>query len=112
LAEHFDTVYGQSGRYCVIFISAAYVKKMWTRHERRTALARALTQLRKRVAASKNGKQRETLQRIEAIRRNPSVAYGLSFPRYEILPFVLYAAMKNEPKEGLKAGAGQPGQRV
>jgi hypothetical protein len=42
LAEHFDTVYGQSGRYCVIFISAAYVAKMWTRLERRTALARAL----------------------------------------------------------------------
>ena len=25
---------------------------------------------------------------------------------------LIYAAMKNEPKEGLKAGAGQPGQRV
>jgi hypothetical protein len=42
LAEYFGTIYGQSGRYCVIFISAAYVEKMWTRHERRTALARAL----------------------------------------------------------------------
>lgn len=42
LAEHFDLVYGQSGRYCVMFISAAYVEKMGTRHERRTALARAL----------------------------------------------------------------------
>ena len=42
LAEHFDMVYGASGRYCVIFISENYVKKMWTRHERRTALARAL----------------------------------------------------------------------
>lgn len=42
LAEHFDMIYGTSGRYCVIFISENYVKKMWTRHERRTALARAL----------------------------------------------------------------------
>ena len=42
LAEHFDMVYGTSARYCVIFISENYVKKMWTRHERRTALARAL----------------------------------------------------------------------
>ncbi len=42
LAEHFDMIYGTSGRYCVIFISKNYVKKMWTRHERRTALARAL----------------------------------------------------------------------
>lgn len=42
LAEHFDMIYSASGRYCVIFISKNYVKKMWTRHERRTALARAL----------------------------------------------------------------------
>lgn len=42
LAEHFDLVYGTSGRYCVLFVSESYVKKMWTRHERRTALARAL----------------------------------------------------------------------
>ncbi len=42
LAEHFDMIYGVSGRYCVIFVSKHYVKKMWTRQERRTALARAL----------------------------------------------------------------------
>ncbi|HEY4302738.1 MAG TPA: TIR domain-containing protein [Candidatus Didemnitutus sp.] len=42
LAEHFSMIYGQSGRYCVMFISSAYVKKMWTRHERRNALARAV----------------------------------------------------------------------
>ena len=42
LAEHFDMIYGTSARYCVIFISKNYVEKMWTRHERRTALARAL----------------------------------------------------------------------
>lgn len=42
LVEHFSTIYGQSGRYCVMFISAHYVESMWTRHERRTALERAL----------------------------------------------------------------------
>jgi hypothetical protein len=42
LAEHFSMIYGQSARYCVMFISAAYVKKMWTRHERRNALSRAV----------------------------------------------------------------------
>ncbi len=44
LAEHFDVVYRRSGRYCVVFISAAYKKKMWTRHERRSALSRAVTE--------------------------------------------------------------------
>jgi len=42
LAEHFDAVYRLSGQYCVMFISKHYVGKMWTRHERRAALARAL----------------------------------------------------------------------
>jgi hypothetical protein len=42
LAEHFDSVYRRSGKYCIIFISKYYADKMWTRHERRSALARAL----------------------------------------------------------------------
>jgi len=42
LAEHFDFIYRLSGQYCVIFISKHYAEKMWTRHERRSALARAL----------------------------------------------------------------------
>jgi hypothetical protein len=42
LAEHFELVYRRSGQYCVMFISKDYVKKMWTRHERRAAISRAL----------------------------------------------------------------------
>jgi TIR domain len=42
LAEHFDWVYRKASRYCVMFISDHYAKKPWTRHERRSALARAL----------------------------------------------------------------------
>lgn len=42
LAEHLDLVYRRSGDYCVVFISKHYAEKMWTRHERRSALARAL----------------------------------------------------------------------
>lgn len=44
LIEHFDRIYRVVSRYCVMFISAAYVAKEWTRHERRSALARALTE--------------------------------------------------------------------
>jgi len=44
LAEHFELLYRRSGKYCVIFISRAYVESMWTRLERRAALARALTE--------------------------------------------------------------------
>lgn len=42
LAEHLDMVYRSGARYCVMFISKAYGDKIWTNHERRSALARAL----------------------------------------------------------------------
>jgi hypothetical protein len=35
-------VYRSSARYCLIFISQFYAKKIWTNHERRSALVRAL----------------------------------------------------------------------
>jgi hypothetical protein len=44
LVEHFDHVYRSASRYCVMFISEAYAAKSWTRHERRSALARALVE--------------------------------------------------------------------
>jgi hypothetical protein len=42
LVEHLDSVYRKQGRYCIMFISKHYAKKIWTTHERRSAFARAL----------------------------------------------------------------------
>lgn len=42
LAEHLDKVYSGNARYCVMFISENYGKKVWTNHERKSALARAI----------------------------------------------------------------------
>lgn len=42
LVEVLDYVYRQGSRFCVMFISSDYAEKAWTRHERRSALARAL----------------------------------------------------------------------
>ncbi|MCG8461296.1 MAG: TIR domain-containing protein, partial [Holophagales bacterium] len=42
LVEHLDSVYRSRSRFCLMLISAAYAKKNWTTHERRSALARAL----------------------------------------------------------------------
>jgi hypothetical protein len=42
LAEHLDFVYRRASRYCILFISQAYAEKQWPRHERRSALARAI----------------------------------------------------------------------
>ena len=42
LPEHLDRVYRGSARYCVMFISKNYANKVWTAHERRSALAKAI----------------------------------------------------------------------
>jgi TIR domain len=42
LAEHLDHIYRKASRYCVLFVSEAYAAKPWARHERRSALARAI----------------------------------------------------------------------
>ena len=42
LAEHLDKVYRGRARYCVMFISKNYANKVWTNHERRSALAKAI----------------------------------------------------------------------
>ncbi len=44
LAEHLDLIYRLSARYCVLFISEHYVRKNWTIHERRSAVARAMVE--------------------------------------------------------------------
>jgi len=44
LVEYFDQVYRVKSRFAIIFISRHYADKMWPRHERRSALARALEQ--------------------------------------------------------------------
>lgn len=42
LGIHFDYVYRKGARYCVIFISGNYKKKIWTNHKIKTAIARAI----------------------------------------------------------------------
>lgn len=42
LGLHFDYVYRKGAKYCVPFISEHYKKKIWTNHEIRTAIARAI----------------------------------------------------------------------
>jgi hypothetical protein len=41
LVEHFGELYEKKARYCVMFISEYYARKLWTIHERRSAQARA-----------------------------------------------------------------------
>jgi len=45
LVEYFDQIYRLRSRYAILFVSRHYAAKMWTRHERRSALARGLQQV-------------------------------------------------------------------
>ncbi len=42
LYSHLDDIYQNSARYCVVFASNRYAKKIWTNHELRSAQARAI----------------------------------------------------------------------
>jgi hypothetical protein len=42
LYQHLTDVYGRASRFCLLFASADYARKVWTSHERRVAQARAL----------------------------------------------------------------------
>jgi TIR domain len=44
LYSHLAKVYGRQARFTVIFVSKAYGKKLWTKHEREAAQAKAFTQ--------------------------------------------------------------------
>jgi TIR domain len=48
LYQHLADVYRNS-RYCVIFLSAAYANKLWTRHELKSAQARAFQEKREYI---------------------------------------------------------------
>jgi hypothetical protein len=41
LYDYFADVYNKKARYCVMFLSANYARKLWTSHERKMAQARA-----------------------------------------------------------------------
>ena len=42
LAAFFDDVFRKRARYCVMFVSGEYANRMWTTHERKSAMARAV----------------------------------------------------------------------
>jgi hypothetical protein len=76
LAEHLDSIYRRAGTYCVLFISAAYRDKMWTVHERRAALARALEErseylLPSRFDQSELPGLRPTVAYVDLTRKRP-----------------------------------------
>lgn len=76
-AEHFHQVFAQDAQYVVMFISADYVAKSWTRQERRAALSRQIESadeyvLPVRFDATPVPGFPTTLQYLEAARYSPA----------------------------------------
>ena len=44
LYQYLDMIYSQAAQYCIIFVSKNYVEKAWTKHELKSAQARAFQQ--------------------------------------------------------------------
>lgn len=77
LTEFFADVYERRSRYAVMFISAAYAAKPWTRLERRSVLARAMQAdspylLPVRFDSTQLPGVRSTIGHLEALREGPA----------------------------------------
>lgn len=53
LYSHLDDIYQNAARYCVLFASRSYAKKVWTNHERQSAQARAIRENREYILPAK-----------------------------------------------------------
>jgi hypothetical protein len=77
LYDHLDDVYKNAARYCVIFASKHYAKKLWTNHERQSAQERALKENREYILPARFDKTpipglRETVGYINLQKRTAS----------------------------------------
>src|SRR6266567_4003689 len=49
LYQHLQTIYRDKARFCVVFVSESYSRKLWTRHELRLAQERAFRENREYI---------------------------------------------------------------
>ena len=76
LAEHLDKVYRGSARYCVMFISKNYANKVWTSHERKSALAKAIEEKEEYILPARFDDTeipgiQPTIGYVDLIKKNP-----------------------------------------
>jgi hypothetical protein len=76
LVEHLDKVY-RSARFCIMFISRHYAEKVWTNHERKSALARAVQEKGEYILPARfDGTEvpgvRNTIGYVDLRRKTPS----------------------------------------
>lgn len=102
LAVHFDFVYRKSAKYCILFISEHYSKKVWTRHEIRSALSKALESNEEYILPA-----RFDDTEIDGIR--PTIGF-IDLRDFEPSQFaeLVIQKVKNEPSKPLTQSSGNP----
>ncbi len=100
LAEHLDSVYRSHARYCVMFISKHYAGKVWTNHERKSALARALQERQEYILPARFDETelpgiRPTLGYVNLLRKSPD----------DLGRLILQKLGRHIPNEGPPAGS-------
>jgi hypothetical protein len=76
LYSHLDHVYREQARYCVLFLSENYARKVWTNHERASAQARALEEHQEYVLPARFDNTaidglRPTISYVSLVEREP-----------------------------------------
>jgi len=55
LCQHLSRVYRDKAHFCIVFVSEAYARKLWTRHELRQAQERAFYENREYIVSFRQG---------------------------------------------------------
>jgi hypothetical protein len=76
LYVHLDQVYGEAARFCILFASKNYARKLWTNHERQSAQARAFREHKEyilpvRFDETKIPGLRDTVGFLDASKKKP-----------------------------------------
>ncbi|MRJ44852.1 TIR domain-containing protein [Idiomarina loihiensis] len=97
LYEHLDDVYKNSAKYCVLFASESYAKKLWTNHERKSAQERAFKENVEYILPAKFDSTsipgiRDTVGYVDLSKKTPEQLSDMiaqkvgRIPKFEYLP--------------------------
>ncbi|MGA3209608.1 MAG: TIR domain-containing protein [Syntrophales bacterium] len=81
LYVHLDEVYRKRARYCVVFLSCHYRKKLWTNHERESAQARAFQEREEYILPVK-------IDSTEIPGIKPTIGYVSKLPARELAELI------------------------
>jgi len=95
LFEHLDEIYKNSAKYCVLFVSQHYAKKLWTNHERKSAQERAFKENSEYILPARFDETpipglRETIGYVDLTNKSPKKLAEMISKKVGYLPKAAY----------------------